>query len=283
MFYVVDDGLFAAGDANGRKLDEFKQGDSIGEEALLAKVRARLPRRPRATDRTCRSRVGARDARGAAARRTPRRRITLRCAHALAPRAQSLRPYTVVSLSKGRLWAMDRLKYHQVRAPRGARARQAATRAHVAGAAHRAGGGEQQQRAERADHQLAAERAAAAAALQAAAERAAGGVQKGGRRPACALGGRGAAHQLRDRLPPSSRQVTYPPGATIIREGERGDTFFIIQRGAVMCRCGSSRRGPQPAAAQPGWSRVHAGTTLTRRASACATSGPGSSSARARC
>lgn len=39
MFYVVDEGLFAAGDANGRKLDEFKQGDAIGEEALLAKVR----------------------------------------------------------------------------------------------------------------------------------------------------------------------------------------------------------------------------------------------------
>lgn len=39
MFYVVDQGLFAAGDAEGVKLEEFKQGDSIGEEALLAKVR----------------------------------------------------------------------------------------------------------------------------------------------------------------------------------------------------------------------------------------------------
>lgn len=39
MFYVVDSGRFASGDENGNKLEEFQEGDAIGEESLLAQAR----------------------------------------------------------------------------------------------------------------------------------------------------------------------------------------------------------------------------------------------------
>lgn len=39
MFYVVDSGRFASGDESGNKLEEFQEGDAIGEESLLAQAR----------------------------------------------------------------------------------------------------------------------------------------------------------------------------------------------------------------------------------------------------